>query len=41
MLVDFCTESMKGIRHDTPHLPPTTNLQKDPSPQVYRGRSED
>lgn len=36
------TESWKGTRQDTPPpLPtPTTSLQEDPSPQLYRGRSE-
>jgi hypothetical protein len=40
MLVCFCTESVKGARQDTPPLPSTTSLQEDPSPQLYRGRSE-
>jgi hypothetical protein len=40
MLVAFCTESTKGTCQDTPPLPPTTSLQEDPSPQIYRGRSE-
>jgi hypothetical protein len=38
MLVGFCTESTKGTCQDTPPLPPTTSLQEDPSPQLYRGR---
>jgi hypothetical protein len=40
MLVGFCIESVKGTHEDTPPLPPTTSLQEDPSPQLYRGRSE-
>jgi hypothetical protein len=40
MLVGFCTESVKGARQNTPPLPSTTSLQEDPSPQLYRGRSE-
>jgi hypothetical protein len=39
MQVGF-TESSKGSSHDTPTLPPTTNLQEDPSPQLYRGKSK-
>ena len=40
MVVDFGTESVEGARQDTPPLPSTTSLQEDPSPQLYRGRSE-
>jgi hypothetical protein len=40
MLVSFFTEFTKGSCPDAPTLPPTTSFQEDPSPQLYRGRSE-